>query len=495
MFEILRSVFWVGSATVFNLLVWVIAGKVMAVMLGPAGVGMYGLLRQLAQNLNVVATFNGSTTLVQGLASRPEEQRADFARNVGRIFLGLGTLLSAGLLLGAPWLAPRLLGKAVQPGILHWMVIPLVGMSLSGFFLGMLNGYRHLKALVICQALGPLAALALIYPAALWIRGGGVWAYAVVLGVPYGLIGLAAATVSVRRGWFTKAAVPAASSTFRRDSRHFFGLSSALLIGGCASTGLQLFINGLVVRRFGLAESGQFWVAWSLSMTYVTVLLSSLGAYYLPSLSGSRDYAAKRKLILTFTRLVLVVMPILVTLVVVMKAEGVRLLFSREMLPSLRVFRWMLIGDMFKVLSWVWAFPMLAYAEGKTFITIEVTTNLIWGLLAWIGFHLFPSIEFLGQLFCLVYLLYSAVTLTYLWVRQGVKLPLSYGWTLLRGLLVIGFASILFWDQSAQSPWRVLLALGLAAGNLWISFSGAERTEIRERLQVLLKKGSAHANR
>ena len=494
MFEILSSVFWVGLATVFNLLVWVIAGKVMAVMLGPVGVGVYGLLRQFAQNANVVSTFNGSTTLVQGLASLPAEQRPAFARNVAIIFLGLGVVLGLGILLGASWLAPRLLGKEIPVGVFRWMVIPLIGMSLSAFFLGVLNGYRQLKALVVCQALGPWSALALIYPAAIWIRSGGYWAYSLILGVPYALIGVSGAVVAFRKKWFTHLGGGTSEKSFRRDSRRFFGLSTALLVGGCATTGLQFFINGMVVRKLGLAESGQFWVAWSLSMTYVTVLLSSLGAYYLPSLSGTRDSEVKKQLILTFTRLVLVVMPVLVTLVIVLKAECVRLMFSGDLLPSLKVFRWMLIGDMFKVLSWVWAFPMLAYAEGKTFLVLEVITNLIWGVLACIGFHLFPSIEYLGQLFCVIYLLYSSVTMMYLWFRHSIRLPLVLWFALLRGVAVIVVASVLFWNQSRLSPGRSLIALVLAALNLWISISKSERRGILKKLFPPQGIGSSDAH-
>jgi len=482
--EILRSVFWVGSATVFNLLVWVVAGKVMAVMLGPAGVGLYGLLRQLAQNLNVASTFNGSTTLVQGLASRPENQRPAYSRNVAIIFLGLGLTVGIMLTLGASWLGPHLLGKQMPPGLLRWMVLPLVGMSLSAFFLGMLNGYRHLKALVVCQALGPLAALALIYPAALWIRGGGYWAYGLILGVPYVLIGLAAALVSLRQGWFTRSTETEAKSSFGRDSRHFFGLSTALLIGGAATTGLQLFLNTLVVRKLGLAESGQFWVAWSLSMTYVTVLLSSFGAYYLPSLSGARDPETKRTLILSFTRLVLLIMPVLVMLVIILKAQVVRLLFSQDLLPSLKVFRWMLLGDFLKVLSWVWAFPMLAYAEGKTFVILETTTSLVWGFLAWVLFNHFPYIEILGQLFCGVYLFYSIVTLVYLGRRHAIQLPSGDWWGLARGILVITWASALFWQPGRLDPWRITLALVPCIANLWLTAGVKGRRGIWDLLHL-----------
>ncbi len=475
MLEILKSVFWVGSATLFNLLVWVVAGKVMAVTLGPTGVGMYGLLRQLAQNLNVASTFNGSTALVQGLASRPETERAGYARNVARIFLALNLVVAGLLVLGAPWLGPHLLGRQLSPALLRWMVLPLVGMSLSAFFLGVLNGYRHLKALVICQALGPLTALALIYPVVVWIRGGGDWAYALILGVPYGVIGLAAAVVSIRKGWFRKPGSTGMANSFRTDSRHFFGLSTALLIGGAASTGLQLFLNALVLRRLGLAESGQFWVAWSLSMTYVTLLLSSLGAYYLPSLSGAKDPTERASLVITFTRIASIFMPLLITIVIVFKGPMIRLLFSAELLPALTVFRWMLLGDSLKVLSWVWAFPMLADADGRTFAVFELVTNGLWAVIALLGFLWFPSSEFLGILFCGMYLLYGAATLIYVRRVHSIRIPWRTARGILSGLLVITWASLLFWTERGWNGWRMILSLAPAVAHLASSLSPIER--------------------
>ena len=484
MLEILKSIFWVGSATLMNLLVWVVAGKAMALMLGPAGVGLYGLLRQFAQNVNVVATFNGATTLVQGLASREEAGRPSYARHVAMIFLALTFLVGAALALGGPWLSRHLLGEQVPAHVLAWMLIPLAGMSLSAYFLGLLNGYRHLKALVLCQALGPLAVLALIVPIGWLIKGGGVWGYSIILGVPYLLVGSAAGWVGIRRGWLAAAPAAAMRPSFRQDSRHFFSLSVALLVGGLATTGLQFFLNGMVARSLGLSESGQFWVAWSLSMTYVTVLLSSFGAYYLPSLSGAVDPGARAELILAFTRIAILAMPLMVVFVIVFKGELVTLLFSRALLPSLTLFRWMLIGDFLKVLSWVWAFPMLAFAEGKRFATFEIATNLGWGLLAWLAFRWFPGIEVLGQVFVAVYLCYGAATLVYLTRVHGIRLPFRLVLQILSGLAVILWASFLYWNPRPFSALAAAAGLLPALINLWFALTVQERSRLLARLGV-----------
>lgn len=491
MLGIVKGVFWVGSGTVFNLLVWVVSGKVMALGLGPAGVGMYGLLRQLAQNLNVAATFNGSTTLVQGLSSRPAALRPIYARNVLLFFLVLGLVVSLLLWFCAPWLGPKLLGEVVASTQLRWMLVPVVGMSLSAFSLGMLNGHRDLKALVICQALGPITALALIYPVITAARNGGIAPYAAILGIPYAVVGIAAVSVALRNRWLTGFAGWATLSSFRSDARHFFGLSSALLIAGISSTGLPLFLNYLVWKRFGLVESGQFWVAWSLSMTYVTVLLGSFGAYYLPTLSGSRSIDEKNTLILRFTRLVVLAVPILISVVVVAKGEIVRVMFSADLLPSLKVFRWMLLGDFFKILSWVWAFPMLAFAESKTFLITEIAINGAFALLAWEGFKLLPSAEFVGQLFLVIYIAYSTLTLIYVSKVHSFRLPLALVWGMARGLGVVLLASVLFWSINDWSWGRALLIIAVAMLNLWFSLVPSERQHLFAHGAGLLRLGGS----
>src|SRR5438128_1102782 len=107
--DILGAGLKVGLATLAGLLGWVVAGKVLAVTLGASGVGLFGLLRQLLQNLTVLASFNGQSALVQGIASRAtKEEQKRFAGSVLRIQILLAGAIAVLLLLAAPWIGPRL---------------------------------------------------------------------------------------------------------------------------------------------------------------------------------------------------------------------------------------------------------------------------------------------------------------------------------------------------------------------------------------------------
>jgi hypothetical protein len=119
----------------------------------------------------------------------------------------------------------------------------------------------------------------------------------------------------------------------------------------------------------------------------------------------------------------------------------------------------MLMGDFLKVLSWVWAFPMLANAEGRTFAVFEVVTNGIWAAVAFLGFRWFPTSEYLGQLFCGIYILYSLATLIYLYRIHTIRLP----WRIVRGItvgtLTILWASFLFWNEGRWNGLKAMLCL------------------------------------
>lgn len=62
--EILIAALRVGTTTLASLVVWMVAGKMLALQLGPAWVGTFGRLRQVLEYLGVVATINGQTATV-----------------------------------------------------------------------------------------------------------------------------------------------------------------------------------------------------------------------------------------------------------------------------------------------------------------------------------------------------------------------------------------------------------------------------------------------
>jgi O-antigen/teichoic acid export membrane protein len=88
------------SAVIFGAL----TTKIIAVLGGPAGLALYGQLRQLNAMLISIATVNGGPSLVRGLASMDREERGNFLISAIAVTVFAGCVA----ILGTMALAPKL---------------------------------------------------------------------------------------------------------------------------------------------------------------------------------------------------------------------------------------------------------------------------------------------------------------------------------------------------------------------------------------------------
>ncbi|MCA3187119.1 MAG: hypothetical protein INH13_26555, partial [Cupriavidus sp.] len=99
--------------------------------------------------------------------------------------------------------------------------------------------------------------------------------------------------------------------------------------------------------------------------------------------------------------------------VIVLKPWVIQLLYSKEFLPATQVMKWMLLGDFFKICSWVMAMPMLAYAHTRPFVLSELVWSVAFvGIVAWL---LSAGLDFayIGMAFLACYVGYAAYTYWY----------------------------------------------------------------------------------
>ena len=466
--DILKAGLKVGAATLASLLGWVVAGKLFALTLGAAGVGLFGLLRQLLQNLTLIGTFNGQTALVQGVASRgTENEQLSYSASVLKIQMLLSGGLALVLLVGAPWLGPWLIPHHPQAvRLLLWLALAMLIMVGQTFVIGILNGYRMVNELVKAQLLGPISVILLVFPMIWLVRKGYPSGYVLMLGGPAIFVSLAAFR-SVRRvarfpklgGWHID----------RGDRASFFGMSVVLLLSGVVTTGTQFFQSWLVAKRLGLAMAGQYWVAWSLSMSYVTLVLGSFATFYMPSLSSLKEPEERRSLIRSYLGLSLLAMPLLVSAVVVGKPLVIHGMFSRALLPSLKVMRWMLIGDFFKGISWVLAFPMLAFRDMKWFFWTDVLFSLSLAISAFLWLTGGGGVEGLGFLFVVLYVAYLIVMIYYVRAHHGFRVGREEIQRFFAGLSMILFLSFLTWRDISLRVLPIGSFFLLGGLFLWLS--------------------------
>lgn len=126
-----------------------VASKIMALIVGPAGIGMYSMLSQVIQSATLFGTAGGSTALVQGTASRQGQSRDSYLVTAFWIFVSAGIITAAAIIVLAPWLAQFALGKAGESEVwlIRCLALPIILAVISSYLSGVLNGFRAIGRL------------------------------------------------------------------------------------------------------------------------------------------------------------------------------------------------------------------------------------------------------------------------------------------------------------------------------------------------------------
>ena len=447
--DILKAATKIGFGTLAGLLASVITGKVLALELGAAGIGLYGVLRQLLQTLTMVGTFNGQSALVQGIARRTTEiEQVRFSGSVFCLQMAMATTVALILLICAPWLGPMLIPHLQAVAMLRWIAVAMLVSVANLYIIGLLNGYRLVDSIVKYQVYGVIATLLLVYPSVLLIRNGHTFGFLLMLVGSAAFITITASRFLRRLGHLPKIRDLAVR---RNDATQFMGMSTALSIAGIVATGAQFAQSWIVAKWMGLEHAGQFWAAWTLSMSYLTLVLGAMGTYYLPSLSRITDSENRNELIRTYLKLVLMFVPLLVSIVILLKPWVIQLMFSSAMLPSLDIMRWMLIGDYFKAISYVMAYPMLAFNDMKWFLWSDIVFSLgmVGANFGWIASG--GNMEGLGMIFMFAYISFLVVAISYMKIKNGFNVSYNEIVWFSSGLVLVILVSVSTWDSTAVS--------------------------------------------
>ena len=244
--------------------------------------------------------------------------------------------------------------------LVAWLAVPLLLNVAQTYVGGVVNAKRDITWLAVTQVLGAAAGAILSFPLARLVAMGYWQTFIVFLSLTNGLMLGLYLYKCIPKGWlhFTRHLTwPAATA----DAKKFLLFSLGIFGAGLVSNLTLLILRSLLIHSGGPEEVGFFQASWGISMNYIMVILASMGTYYLPTLSGSAQQdqgVVVRNVLLLVTLVAMLV----VTMMILLKPLLIRILFTRDFFPTLKLLRWMLIGDYLKAISWCrdWCFWLTA---------------------------------------------------------------------------------------------------------------------------------------
>lgn len=402
---ILRSSSIIGGAQVINIAVSLVKMKAVAVLLGPAGVGLIGLYLILIQTASSIASMGiGNVGTRQIAAAHAAGGDEAVGRTRRSLFWGtvLLALIGAALFwLASGWIARVIIADENRATDVAWLSLGVALTVAAGSQGALLTGLRHIGDLARIN-IGAGAIGAALGVLALWLWGArGIIAMVLIAPVVTFLLG----HLYVKR-LGPPAGPPIRLPEMSREWRAMATLGFALMLSGLITTLGHLAVRTLVQRDLGADALGQFQAAWAIGMTYLGFVLSAMATDYYPRLTTAiRDSATAIRLVNEQTEVALLLCAPVVLALLGLAPWVIHLLYSAEFGPAVEILRWQLLGDMLKVLSWPLGFVILASGAGRTFILTESLGMVVFVLSVLIGLPLI-GVTATGVAFLALYIAY-----------------------------------------------------------------------------------------
>jgi len=406
--QILRSSSIIGGASVINIVIGLLRVKVAAVLLGPAGVGLIGLLQSLMATASTVAALgfgNVGTRQVAEAVGKADNSAVAAVRRT----LFWATLVLA--LLGALvfwWLrdvlAAQVLSDASRADEVGWLAIGVALTVASGSQGALLNGMRRIGDLARISIGSALCSTVIGIGALLIWHEHGMLLF--VLGAPIASFLLGHWYVA-KLGRVQGPATPL--STLVSQWSVMARLGAAFMVSGLVVTLGQLLLRTLVQRELGAGALGQFQAAWLIGMTYIGFVLAAMGTDYYPRLTAAiHDHATANRLVNEQTEVALLMAGPVFLAMLGLAPWIIELLYSHAFDEAVVILRWQVLGDVLKVTCWPMGFLILAAGDGRTFMMTESLAIGIFVAVSWMGLTL-VGIQATGIGFLVMYVIYLPV--------------------------------------------------------------------------------------
>jgi O-antigen/teichoic acid export membrane protein len=376
--EIIKVFSLTSISTLIKMLTGFISIKVVAVIIGPSGIALLGQLN----NFSSIAMTAASGGINSGIT----KYVAEYKESPNKVRLFISTALQITLILSLFCgllfiLFSRALSSLILSNISYSYVFTLFGITLTlytlnNLLMSIINGYKEFKNFVNISIINSIAGVIFtVILVFIWQLKG-----ALISAVTYQSIGLFITIFMVSRSpWFVSKNFKVRFS--KLVLKKYLSFSLMTLVTAATVPVSQLFLRTYVIEHLSTTEAG-WWEAMNrISGMYLMVITSSFGVYYLPRLSEIKDKKELKKEILTAYKIIIPILVVGFTAIYFLRDLIIQILFTKEFYPMRDLFIWQLIGDMFKIATWLIGVSFIAKSLTKLYIFNEIFFSILFVVL------------------------------------------------------------------------------------------------------------------
>jgi polysaccharide transporter, PST family len=414
--NLLKTSFYTSISTAINFISGFIIIKIVAVKIGPEGIAFVGQFQNSTAILTMLATAAISSGVIKYLAEHKNDtMKSNQIMNTAFLIVFVSSFVVSILVMSAS----GALSMAAFKTTSYWIVYFLFGLfvmviSFNVMFSAILNGLKEIRKFTIVNILSSLTGVTITI----------IFAYS------FGIVGVLISTTAssvvlffINIYFFHKLDIrwkPNFRSWDKSTVKLLSGFSLMAIVSGFVVPLMQILVRDRIILKFSVEDAGYWQAVTKISDYYLSFITSVLGVYYMPRLSELQHKVQLRNEIVNGYKIILPVVGAVAMLIWVLKGFIINILFTNEFLPMKPLFTYQLLGDFFKIGSWLLAYLMIAKAMTKTYIAAEIIFGVSYVILSW---YLMRNFGIIGATysFCINYGLYWIV----MWIVMKNKISNS----------------------------------------------------------------------
>ena len=377
--RILRSSALMGGAQAVTLAMAFLRSKLIAVLIGPAGIGLMGVFNAFNANLSTVAGWGLGTSAVRTVAGAPEsekERKIAAVRVFGRRLAWAGFFGVLLLVLPVGYLTFQSQDYALEL-LIAGLAVPCV--VATGMWTALLQAGGHIGSMAKTQMASSVIGLLIGLPF--------IYCFGSV-GIALSLLLAALATAAVTWRATKRLSPPVSAVPAAADIRELVHLGVALQLGAVLGAISTYLVRVLILRSHGddleagLADAGFYQAAFAVTGSLPGVIFSATSSDFYPRVAAAKDEDEARHITeKQIQASLLLATPILMGLLT-MGPLAVRLLYAKGFEPAVPLLDWFVWAIFLNLLGWPLGFWVVARRSKRAVAAFQSLLSISMVLLA-----------------------------------------------------------------------------------------------------------------
>lgn len=424
-----------GGVQVFQILIKVIKSKFIAVLLGPEGVGILGLLTSATDLIKSLTSMGLSQSAVRDVSEANgsnDRERINRTVSVVRRLVWITGLLGVFVVVVmSPLLSTWSFGDNKYTISFIILSITLLLDQLCAGQKVVLQGMRRLKDLAKASVLGATVGLLVSVPLYFLYGKDGIVPTLVISSI----CALIISWYFSKKIHIKKITLP--TKDYLKYGKQMLGMGLAMSLSSILGHAVSYIIRGFIRSNGSLDDVGMYQAGYAILTTYVGLVFSAIITDYYPRLAAVNKNNDKcRETVCQQGDITVMIMGPMLCVCLIIMPYLIRILYSEKFLYATSFVMWGCLGMMFKLASWLISFMFVAKAERNLFMVNEILANAYILTFSLIGYYLW-GVEGLGIAFLVNYFVYFLQVFLIAKKRYGFGFTKSFSKNYLIMLLMV----------------------------------------------------------